>query len=65
MKSGLEGLEGTQAGIGPSLVMKGSPVRVRASAFSDLQGFFALERSRSEGFRGPPEVYVSEVLKEK
>jgi hypothetical protein len=45
--------------------MKGSPVRVRASALLDLQGFFAPEWSPSEGFRGPPEVYLSEVLKEK
>jgi hypothetical protein len=48
-----------------SLVMKGSPVRVRASAFPPEQVFSALTWCRSEGFRGPPEVYLGEVLKEK
>jgi hypothetical protein len=28
----------------------------------DLQGFLTLDRGLSEGLRGPPEVYVSEVL---
>ena len=47
-----------------SLVMKGSPVRVRASAFCHLQGFLALHRGLSEGLRGPPEVYAAKWSRE-
>src|SRR5688572_6551305 len=45
--------------------MKGSPVRVRASAFCDLQGCFALHRGLSEGLRGLLEVYLVKGSKRK
>jgi hypothetical protein len=41
-----------------SLVMKGSPVRVRASASWDLQGCCVLGPRLNEGLRGLPEVYL-------
>ena len=43
--------------------MKGSPVRVRASALCDLQGFLRLDGALVKGFRGPPEVYGVKALK--
>jgi hypothetical protein len=48
-----------------SLVMKGSPVRVRASALRLLQGFCALDGGLNEGLRGLPGVYLVKCSRRK